>query len=829
MTPEKTVKPKRTRQPQSEAEPQPCHVHDECGDHERQGIQESVCRDLITVKHTDGNHYCLLHQPTKEKDADKFQQIIDERFDEIAKGIAKIEAELPEAEQEEAKAKLNYDFRYVWFTTDFSFENKVFSNCLVNFISAMFNGSTKFKSAVFNGQVNFMAATFDGHVDFTSTVFKSFAMFRGFSPFKPAIFKSSVTFLSTTFDAHADFTEVTFERGASFSSTPGEKPTTFGDSVIFNGAKFKEYASFQFSVFSGQAMFHSTKFCFGADFFSSKFLEKSQIGFYETRFCSNVRFEQTEFDGFVEFTGDVFLDKESVQRVKAELEVERIEDGQESFLDFRKARLNRPERITFNSMKLRPSWFVGGEVRSLVFNDVKWLNLDIDVDKSGLNAEFENLTKHNTSQPKESLIKACNQLADNAEANRRFEEAKQFRKQGIALQNKDCYVHFEVNPDKKPDIRKKVCRHYPVVNEDGGRYYCLWHNPDADKSEVFREQFDEQKYTHTDYQGVVFTCNVIFDGNRNLDNLDFHYATFQKQIAFENVVVADLKLRKTYFTEDAELLFKNASCKGWINLNRATFEGKLNLYKVDNYKFFTGNGRLSAVETKFDKPNWITFRNVRLLPEYFFDVDSSKFTFHDCKWIEENENYLKLNKSDSYQTHKQIAQTCNYLAINYEENRHFEESSMFRYASMDSKRLSFIASEKKDWFKRFNLLLYRIYKWTSGYGESWSWAMGVLIGLLILFGYLYSSPLSAFDYGKEGKPVSENTVAQNICDKVRLIGNPDMNVCEGIVHSLSVATFQRPEPKAYDTLTKLFVALEVILAPLQAALLALAIRRKFMR
>ena len=47
--------------------------------------------------------------------------------------------------------------------------------------------------------------------------------------------------------------------------------------------------------------------------------------------------------------------------------------------------------------------------------------------------------------------------------------------------------------------------------------------------------------------------------------------------------------------------------------------------------------------------------------------------------------------------------------------------------------------------------------------------------------------------------------------------------------SLGVASFQRPEPNAADTLTKLLVTLETILAPLQAALLALAIRRKFMR
>jgi hypothetical protein len=58
--------------------------------------------------------------------------------------------------------------------------------------------------------------------------------------------------------------------------------------------------------------------------------------------------------------------------------------------------------------------------------------------------------------------------------------------------------------------------------------------------------------------------------------------------------------------------------------------------------------------------------------------------------------------------------------------------------------------------------------------------------------------------------------------------NP-LTVCDGIVHSLGVASFQRPEPKPKDVVTKFLVTLETILAPLQAALPALAIRRKFIR
>jgi Pentapeptide repeats (9 copies) len=842
MTPEETVKP------EEQSTTNKCHVHDKCSD--RQNVRKFVCRNLETTLHTDRNHYCLLHQPTNEKNdasgnsrVPEFEDLFNARVHEHDNAIAEIEAGLPDDKdkQNEAKRKqrIRYDFRYVWFATEVDLEAHTFK-ADTNFSLATFSGNAYFSSAAFGGFAYFSSATFGGSANFSSATFNGSANFSsatisGNTNFSSAIFSGNTNFSSVTFSYSADFSSVDFSSDADFSLA------TFGSDADFSSATFDSDANFSSATFDGSASFNS-----------ANFEETSQTYFIETRFCSVVWFSKAVIEGYVEFEGNIFLEADKVQDVKKQLEtkfaelqtelakreirfnfpVHFIKDGQEAVFEFRDVRLRNPERVSFNSMQLRPSWFVNvDEARKVAFNDVKWLNTEIDIDRIGLIKERLSLRKRKIRRAKHSLIRAFNQLADNAEANRRFEEAKQFRKQGIALQKRKCYVHFEIDPDKKPDIRIKVCRHYPVVNEDGGRYYCLWHNPDADKSEVFREEFDKQKYTHTDYRGVVFTCNIIFNGNRCLDNLDFHYATFQKQIAFENIVVADLYLRKTYFTEDAELLFKKAHCTGWINLNRATFEGKLNLYKADNYKFFIGTGGLSAIETKFDKPNWITFRNVRLLPEYFFDVDSSRFTFHDCKWIDDNENYLKLNKADDYKRHKQIAQTCNYLAINYEENRHFEESSMFRYASMDSKRLSFIASKKKDWFKRFNLLLYRIYKWTSGYGESWSWAMGVLLAFLIGFWVLFSCPLiSTFDYGEQ-KTAKANDEVEQLIYNTASYGERfrSMTFWDGMVHSLSVATFQRPEPKAYGFWTKLFVALEVIFAPLLAALLALAIRRKFMR
>jgi hypothetical protein len=50
-----------------------------------------------------------------------------------------------------------------------------------------------------------------------------------------------------------------------------------------------------------------------------------------------------------------------------------------------------------------------------------------------------------------------------------------------------------------------------------------------------------------------------------------------------------------------------------------------------------------------------------------------------------------------------------------------------------------------------------------------------------------------------------------------------------LTYSAAVMTFQRPEPKPATTAAQTIVLFETILGPVQAALLALAIRRKFMR
>ncbi len=60
------------------------------------------------------------------------------------------------------------------------------------------------------------------------------------------------------------------------------------------------------------------------------------------------------------------------------------------------------------------------------------------------------------------------------------------------------------------------------------------------------------------------------------------------------------------------------------------------------------------------------------------------------------------------------------------------------------------------------------------------------------------------------------------------VGEP-LDWSRATTYSLGVMTLQKPEPRPVTVWAQRLVILETILGPLQAALLALAIRRKFMR
>ncbi|HEY0323644.1 MAG TPA: hypothetical protein VGC66_22005 [Pyrinomonadaceae bacterium] len=78
-------------------------------------------------------------------------------------------------------------------------------------------------------------------------------------------------------------------------------------------------------------------------------------------------------------------------------------------------------------------------------------------------------------------------------------------------------------------------------------------------------------------------------------------------------------------------------------------------------------------------------------------------------------------------------------------------------------------------------------------------------------------------------PVLENLSIKNLRVSVTASIGAPLRLPRSLTYSLSVMTLQKPEPRPATITAHTLVILETILGPIQAALLALAIRRKFMR
>jgi hypothetical protein len=210
---------------------------------------------------------------------------------------------------------------------------------------------------------------------------------------------------------------------------------------------------------------------------------------------------------------------------------------------------------------------------------------------------------------------------------------------------------------------------------------------------------------------------------------------------------------------------------------------------------------------------------------WFVNIDSRKFVFTDIAWENHRASKAELKQElddlqkrgfDEPHNFQLLTVAFRNLAANAEEFNRFEEASNFRKSASECERLERLSRRKEFWkdFKAnqasWRLLrqapfdfVHFLYRWLSGYGEKWFRAFVWLFVIWFVFAFVYYF-VQGFD------------------------GNVQLGLSDSFGYSLQVMTLQRPEPRPAG-FTRVIYGFETILAPLQAALLALAIRRKFMR
>jgi hypothetical protein len=247
-----------------------------------------------------------------------------------------------------------------------------------NFCGVWFPGRQSFFKTEFNGKVDFNSATFNDEASFFE------AVFRGRTEFKGTKFKSAADFWTVHFHGEADFFGAEFHGEARFSYS------TFHRDVFFRDTNFIKKAVFFDATFEGLAVFGGI-FNGEADFTLASFNERAV-------------FTEASFKDYLKFWGN------STRQVF----------GEQSSLRLQDARIEKPEYLFFNTVALRPHWFVDVDARQFNFNNIAWRYTDI-------HEEIEELKKREVSGPHEKLAIACQRLAANAKENHRHDEVSLFR------------------------------------------------------------------------------------------------------------------------------------------------------------------------------------------------------------------------------------------------------------------------------------------------------------------------------------------------------------------------------------------------------------------
>lgn len=364
--------------------------------------------------------------------------------------------------------------------------------------------------------------------------------------------------------------------------------------------------------------------------------------------------------------------------------------------------------------------------------------------------------------------------------------------------------------------------------------------------------------TYADFSDATFTADARFREATFSADADFRETTFSADADFEEATFsadgdfgeaafgAHARFSDATFSADAH--FPEAKF-GEADFNRSVFHALADFSRAsfnDSIHFFgSATDRLSKDGTsltgralgndpsldfqhvRIEHRDRIAFHTLNLRPHWFVNVDSRQFVFTDVDWqwdrISIKQEIAALEANDVFSPNRLLAIACRQLAENAESNNRYEEASRFRYWAMDLTR----RTKWKGWRFWKSDWLHMLYWAVSGYGERILRALGVLAAVWFVFALLYmrvgfaQSPPKASNDG-----ASSATAVSTIIEDG--IGQP-LEFSRALTYSLAVMTLQKPEPRPLTNWAQTLVTLETILGPVQAALLLLAIRRKFMR
>ncbi len=364
---------------------------------------------------------------------------------------------------------------------------------------------------------------------------------------------------------------------------------------------------------------------------------------------------------------------------------------------------------------------------------------------------------------------------------------------------------------------------------------------------IERATFNDAKFSEKiNFTSATFRKEALFKSVNFGGELAFTSATFSREALFESVNFG----RKACFkfasfianadfssgTFSGESLFDATRFLGAVDFTNAQFKDYVK-FKHNNQETFGEKASLNFDSLRIEKPERLSFHSLKLRPHWFINTDPRKFEFIDVDFGQ----YTLAQEREACNSDRLLSIAYRQLAVNAEENSRYEEAMKFRSASMEASFYNLQEKWRNDWVKtRWKNFSYETFFWWWDYVAlrkffSLTWwyrflseysespARAAIILLLVLCFSCVPYWLTDFSLSKQEQ---RKTGVQQILA-------PDQRIATQIfstfVYSLETASLQKPEPRPVTTAARFFVGMETILAPLQAALLALAIRRKYMR
>lgn len=534
----------------------------------------------------------------------------------------------------------------------------------------------------------------------------------------------------------------------------------------FVGIWFPDSLSFHNQNFPSRVDFSSARFNSDVDFTESEFREAR---FVNAQFSGPVNFMETRFEGVADFSGARFQQEVSFSRANFSDEGRFYRTRFEGFADFKGVEIEG--NASFHQAVFIDADF--GELRTPLPNQNS---------KSVDGARFEShRSRFKTAQFNGTIFRRCS-----------FKQACFSETVEFFYAQSSEFSDFSIVDFNKADFRNSQMA---KGNFDGSFFVAA---PKFSQAHFFGNSvFATARMPGADFSEVTFHGPVDF----TLTRFENALAEWEKQRLRE----CNIRIEAT---EEAIV----------IQFDRATFKDGLTFKGNELYQDRT---LLSFDDAFFEKPDRVRFVSVSMPPHSFMNVDPRKFNLIDTRWgfIDKStalkEAKLALQRFGRSPSGPILELAYRQLAVNAEENNRYEQGADLRYLAMEVARS--MRWRRVDWLR-----LSWWYWLLSGYGERVRRAFGVLLVVWLVFALIYWKAADESWWKQSNTMLSTRSEAA--------IGTPiKLTASDALLYSAGVMALQKPEPAPANKRAKLAILLETIFGPVQIALLALAIRRKFMR